>query len=228
MGHLYWVEIGKTRTFFPPRNFVFGSLGIFWLNPEILLDHNPSGFWLECTMHRLRSSGTSIWGNLVSAPQLKRKALNTWAAMQDTYLSTKVLFLFFIFKILGSTLSLSSWVSIILYGFYLIVIVWFYGGFFPFLNFNSFLLLHFDGLGYIWEAQGGIYSWNFCSISYYSRDWLVMLEFMFICSSIFLFLFAFQDSFGLCSWKGYRVFVSDSLKCTNTIRCHWYGFRKPK
>jgi hypothetical protein len=100
-------------------------------------------------MHRLRSSGTSIWGNLVSAPQLKRKALNTWAAMQDTYLSTKVLFLFFIFKILGSTLSLSSWVSIILYGFYLIVIVWFYGGFFPFLNFNSFLLLHFDGLGYI-------------------------------------------------------------------------------
>jgi hypothetical protein len=43
-------------------------------------------------MHRLRSSGTSIWGNLVSAPQLKRKALNTWAAMQDTYLSTKDIF----------------------------------------------------------------------------------------------------------------------------------------
>ncbi|KAG7987732.1 hypothetical protein I3843_03G149100 [Carya illinoinensis] len=43
-------------------------------------------------MQRLRSSGTSILGSLVAAPQLKRKALNSWAAMQDTYFSAKDIF----------------------------------------------------------------------------------------------------------------------------------------
>ncbi|KAL0001593.1 hypothetical protein SO802_015374 [Lithocarpus litseifolius] len=40
-------------------------------------------------MQRLRSSGSSIWGNLVSTPRLKRKASNTWAAVQDAFFSTK-------------------------------------------------------------------------------------------------------------------------------------------
>ncbi|KAK4577160.1 hypothetical protein RGQ29_027607 [Quercus rubra] len=40
-------------------------------------------------MQRLRSSGSSIWGNLVSSPRLKRKASNTWAAVQDAFFSTK-------------------------------------------------------------------------------------------------------------------------------------------
>ncbi|XP_018840772.1 triacylglycerol lipase 2-like [Juglans regia] len=43
-------------------------------------------------MQRLRSSGTSILGSLVAVPQLKRKALNSWAAMQDTYFSAKDIF----------------------------------------------------------------------------------------------------------------------------------------
>ncbi|XP_075670736.1 triacylglycerol lipase 2-like [Castanea sativa] len=40
-------------------------------------------------MQRLRSSGSSIWGNLVSTPRLKRKASNSWAAVQDAFFSTK-------------------------------------------------------------------------------------------------------------------------------------------
>ncbi|XP_054790089.1 uncharacterized protein LOC129295579 isoform X2 [Prosopis cineraria] len=39
-------------------------------------------------MQRLRSSGTSILGSF-SAPNVKRKAQNSWAAVQDTYFSTK-------------------------------------------------------------------------------------------------------------------------------------------
>ncbi|KAJ7964769.1 Triacylglycerol lipase 2-like protein [Quillaja saponaria] len=39
-------------------------------------------------MQRLKSSGTLIFGSL-AVPQLKRKALNSWAAVQDTYISTK-------------------------------------------------------------------------------------------------------------------------------------------
>ncbi|TYI19837.1 hypothetical protein ES332_A07G192800v1 [Gossypium tomentosum] len=39
-------------------------------------------------MLRLRSRGTSFLGS-VDVPKLKRKALNSWAAVQDTYFSTK-------------------------------------------------------------------------------------------------------------------------------------------
>lgn len=39
-------------------------------------------------MQRFRSRGTSLLGSM-AAPQLKRKALNSWAAIQDTYFSTK-------------------------------------------------------------------------------------------------------------------------------------------
>ncbi|XP_022758991.1 triacylglycerol lipase 2-like [Durio zibethinus] len=39
-------------------------------------------------MQRLRSRGTSLMGSM-SVPHLKRKALNSWAAIQDTYFSTK-------------------------------------------------------------------------------------------------------------------------------------------
>ncbi|XP_028794684.1 uncharacterized protein LOC114750277 [Neltuma alba] len=39
-------------------------------------------------MQRLRSSGTSILGSF-SAPNVKRKAQNSWAAVQDTFFSTK-------------------------------------------------------------------------------------------------------------------------------------------
>ncbi|KAI4308408.1 hypothetical protein L6164_031487 [Bauhinia variegata] len=39
-------------------------------------------------MQRLRISGTSIFASL-AAPNIKRKALNSWAAVQDTYFSTK-------------------------------------------------------------------------------------------------------------------------------------------
>ncbi|MBA0605378.1 hypothetical protein Godav_017964, partial [Gossypium davidsonii] len=39
-------------------------------------------------MLRLRSRGTSFLGS-VDVPNLKRKALNSWAAVQDTYFSTK-------------------------------------------------------------------------------------------------------------------------------------------
>ncbi|EOX93356.1 PREDICTED: uncharacterized protein LOC18612367 [Theobroma cacao] len=39
-------------------------------------------------MHRLRSRGTSLLGSM-AVPHLKRKALNSWAAVQDTYFSTK-------------------------------------------------------------------------------------------------------------------------------------------
>ncbi|KAF7815071.1 triacylglycerol lipase 2-like protein [Senna tora] len=39
-------------------------------------------------MQRFRRSGTSILGSL-SAPNLRRKAQNSWAAMQDTFFSTK-------------------------------------------------------------------------------------------------------------------------------------------
>ncbi|XP_057953058.1 uncharacterized protein LOC131147584 [Malania oleifera] len=42
-------------------------------------------------MQRLRSPGTSIFGSL-AMPQLKRKALNSFAAVQDTYFSTKDIF----------------------------------------------------------------------------------------------------------------------------------------
>lgn len=39
-------------------------------------------------MQRLRSRGTSILGSL-GVPQVKKKAANSWAAVQDTYFSTK-------------------------------------------------------------------------------------------------------------------------------------------
>ncbi|KAJ0051974.1 hypothetical protein Pint_01947 [Pistacia integerrima] len=39
-------------------------------------------------MQRLRSRGTSILGS-VTVPQIKKKALNSWAAVQDTFFSTK-------------------------------------------------------------------------------------------------------------------------------------------
>ncbi|KAI8008903.1 Triacylglycerol lipase 2 [Camellia lanceoleosa] len=42
-------------------------------------------------MQRLRTSGSSIIGQL-ALPQLKRKALNSWSAVQDTYYSTKDIF----------------------------------------------------------------------------------------------------------------------------------------
>ncbi|XP_010270058.1 PREDICTED: uncharacterized protein LOC104606511 [Nelumbo nucifera] len=42
-------------------------------------------------MHRLRSYGTSIFGPL-AMPRLRRKALNSWSAVQDTYFSTKDIF----------------------------------------------------------------------------------------------------------------------------------------
>lgn len=38
-------------------------------------------------MHRLRNLGSI--SNSVSAANLKRKSLNSWAAIQDTYFSTK-------------------------------------------------------------------------------------------------------------------------------------------
>ncbi|KAM7492381.1 hypothetical protein LguiA_035302 [Lonicera macranthoides] len=40
------------------------------------------------SIRRLRTSGSSIIGYL-SAPQIKKKALNSWSAVQDTYFSTK-------------------------------------------------------------------------------------------------------------------------------------------
>ncbi|KAK9013230.1 hypothetical protein V6N11_041247 [Hibiscus sabdariffa] len=39
-------------------------------------------------MQRLKSRGTSLMGSM-AVPRLKRKALNSWAAVQDTYFSTK-------------------------------------------------------------------------------------------------------------------------------------------
>lgn len=42
-------------------------------------------------MQRLRRSGTSILGT-IAIPSLRRKALNSWAAVQDTYFSTKDIF----------------------------------------------------------------------------------------------------------------------------------------
>lgn len=44
----------------------------------------------KLNMHRLRTSGTSIFGSL-AFPSLKKKASNSWSAVQDTYFSTKVL-----------------------------------------------------------------------------------------------------------------------------------------
>ncbi|KAG8364555.1 hypothetical protein BUALT_Bualt18G0009300 [Buddleja alternifolia] len=40
---------------------------------------------------RLRGSGSSIMNNL-TVPQLRRKALNSWSAVQDTFFSTKDIF----------------------------------------------------------------------------------------------------------------------------------------
>lgn len=42
-------------------------------------------------MQRLRASGTSIVGS-ISAARLKRKAVNSWTAVQDTFYSTKDVF----------------------------------------------------------------------------------------------------------------------------------------
>ncbi|GFZ09855.1 hypothetical protein Acr_21g0004540 [Actinidia rufa] len=42
-------------------------------------------------MQRLRTSGSSLIGNL-AVPQLRRKALNSWSAVQDTFYSTKDIF----------------------------------------------------------------------------------------------------------------------------------------
>ncbi|XVF21053.1 hypothetical protein REPUB_Repub12eG0057200 [Reevesia pubescens] len=39
-------------------------------------------------MQRLRNRSTSVLGSM-AVPQLKRKALNSWAAVQDTFFSTK-------------------------------------------------------------------------------------------------------------------------------------------
>ena len=40
-------------------------------------------------MQRLKASGTSIVSS-ISAARLKRKAVNSWTAVQDTFYSTKV------------------------------------------------------------------------------------------------------------------------------------------
>ncbi|KAL5794188.1 hypothetical protein ACOSP7_002782 [Xanthoceras sorbifolium] len=42
-------------------------------------------------MQRLRSRGTSLFGS-IAVPQIKKKAVNTWGAVQDTYFSTKDIF----------------------------------------------------------------------------------------------------------------------------------------
>ena len=69
----------------PETSYLVGYLEYFACTRKL-----PSMSWLESTMQRLRSSGSSIWGNLVSTPRLKRKASNTWAAVQDAFFSTKV------------------------------------------------------------------------------------------------------------------------------------------
>ncbi|KAF2292339.1 hypothetical protein GH714_020276 [Hevea brasiliensis] len=46
---------------------------------------------VECSMHRFRSKGTLPFGSL-AIPHLKKKALNSWSAVQDTYFTTKDLF----------------------------------------------------------------------------------------------------------------------------------------
>lgn len=77
-------------------------------------------------------------------------------------------------------------------------------------------MLDFGVLGDIWEEQGGIYCWNFPSISCYSMDWWVMLKFMFIpLQLLLLLLFPFKIHLALWSWKWYRVFVSGSLNFSN-------------
>lgn len=80
-------------------------------------------------------------------------------------------------------------------------------------------MLDFGVLGYIWEEQGGIYSWNFHSISCYSMDWWVMLKFMFIPLQllllIFFFFFFFQDPSCFMIKKIIEVFVSGSLNFSN-------------
>lgn len=48
------------------------------------------GFPVECTMQRLRGAGTVISRSL-AVTQLRKKAFRSWAAVQDTYFSTKVL-----------------------------------------------------------------------------------------------------------------------------------------
>lgn len=42
-------------------------------------------------MQRLRSSGTSIFGSM-AVPRLKKKALDSFSAVQDTFFSTKDIF----------------------------------------------------------------------------------------------------------------------------------------
>lgn len=91
----------------------------------------PSMSWLESTMQRLRSSGSSIWGNLVSTPRLKRKASNTWAAVQDAFFSTKVCFYFPFWVLLwvwvnGYQLFFMGFVWLWLFGFhqYLQGVLW--------------------------------------------------------------------------------------------------------
>lgn len=44
----------------------------------------------DCKMYRVRASATSGWGSQAVA-RFRRKALNSWAAIQDTFFSTKVL-----------------------------------------------------------------------------------------------------------------------------------------
>lgn len=54
------------------------------------------GFPLECTMQRLRGAGTVISRSL-PVTQLRKKAFRSWAAVQDTYFSTKVYLIFWFF-----------------------------------------------------------------------------------------------------------------------------------
>ena len=124
----------------PETSYLVGYLEYFACTRKL-----PSMSWLESTMQRLRSSGSSIWGNLVSSPRLKRKASNTWAAVQDAFFSTKVcvcvlFYLFFSFWVL-----LWVWVNGYQLFFMGFVWLWFFGfrqcllgvlcGFFNFLIF---------------------------------------------------------------------------------------------
>ena len=86
------------EAFFLPRGFPL------LLNRGIVLRRlrkqhriNATGSRLECPMQRLRTS--------VASPNIKRKALNSWAAVQDTYLSTKVLYFFriYLFNFFGDS-----------------------------------------------------------------------------------------------------------------------------
>lgn len=64
-------------------------------------------------MQRLRASGTSIVGS-ISAARLKRKAVNSWTAVQDTFYSTKVIeFSGFEFVIVSSRLQIFGVLNVV-------------------------------------------------------------------------------------------------------------------